>query len=74
LASLFGYGSKFTGIPLCNEKFEFEKHRSDKPTYLDVSDAELLAYTQKEAEKAVKSGKYDVALILLPTDEFFLYQ
>jgi hypothetical protein len=74
LMPVFGYGAQCSRINLCNEKFIYKGNSGVTPTYLDLSDAALLQYAQEEARNAVNSGLFDVALVLLPTDEFYLYQ
>jgi len=74
LMPVFGYGAQCSRINLCNEKFIYKGNSGATPTYFDLSDAALLQYAQEEAQEAVTSGQFDVALVLLPTDEFYLYQ
>jgi hypothetical protein len=74
LVSVFGYGAQCTSVYICNEQFEYKGIPGREPTYFALSDEDLLRYVQEEAQKAAAGGGYDLALILLPTDEFYLYQ
>jgi hypothetical protein len=74
LVCVFGYGSSCTSINLCNEKFDYKGNKWSQPKYLNLSDSEFLAYCQADAKKMVESGEYDLALVVLPTDEFYLYE
>jgi hypothetical protein len=74
LVSVFGYGAKATAINLTNDVFEYGGNWWSKPEYLDLTDEELFLYAQQEARKSVDRGDYDAALVLLPTDDFYLYQ
>ncbi|GHV41847.1 hypothetical protein AGMMS49546_18690 [Spirochaetia bacterium] len=74
LVCVFGYGAKCTSINLCNEEFKYKGNKWAQPEYLNLSDSELLIYCQNDAKKMVESGEYDLALVVLPTDEFYLYE
>lgn len=71
---IFGYDTNCTSINLTNDIFEYKGNKWEHPIYLELSDDELLEYAQSEAQKSVESGEYDVALVVLYTDEFYLYQ
>jgi hypothetical protein len=71
---IFGYDAQCTPIYLCNERFEYKGNPWSASTYLEMSDPELLRCAQAQAQASVETGKYDLALVLLPTDEFYMYQ
>jgi hypothetical protein len=74
MVRIFGYGTKCTIVNLTNDEFEYKGIKSELPSYMEMTDDELLAYAQSEAQNAVDSGNYDLALVVLHTDEFYLYQ
>ncbi|MDR2491005.1 MAG: hypothetical protein LBD20_06345 [Spirochaetaceae bacterium] len=74
LMPVVGYSAKSTTVQICNEKLETKGIANSGAAYFNLSDEDLLLYVQQEAQNAVKSGSYDLALILLPNDEFYLYQ
>ena len=68
-----GYDAKCTSISLRNEEFTYAGIAADS-TKMDMTDEELLSYAQQKAKESIESGEYDLALVFLPTDEFYLYQ
>ncbi|MDR1378291.1 MAG: hypothetical protein LBJ36_04495 [Synergistaceae bacterium] len=74
MVCIFGYDAKCTRINLTNDEFEYKGNKDTLPSYVEMTDDELLAHAQSEAQNAVDSGDYDLALVVLHTDEFYLYQ
>jgi len=74
MISIFGYDAKYTSVSLTNDKFEYSENPGNSPEYIELNDIELLEYAQNEAQKSVDSGNFDLAIVLLPTDEFYIYQ
>jgi len=73
LVAVFGWNAKGSVVIMSNEAINVHT-LTYKPVYFDLSDAALLQHAQEEARNAVNSDQFDVALVLLPTDEFYLYQ
>jgi len=74
MVCIFGYGAKCTTVNLTNDKFEYTMLIVNLPEYMELTDDELLKYAQNEAMDSVMNDGYDLAMVVLHTDEFYLYQ
>jgi len=74
MVCIFGYDAKSTIVNLTNDKFEFKGNKGALPGYMELTDDELLEYAQKEARDSVMSGGYDLAMVVLHTDDFYIFQ
>jgi len=66
--------TEWTIVNLTNDKFEYVMIIDYLPKYMELTNDELLKYAQSEAQDSVMNGGYDLAMIVLYTDDFYLYQ